>query len=128
MRKVLTATLLFCPAVFLTIGCTKVGDPPVDTSEAGEKLRDVFQAWKGMKSYESLLQQTPPVYFNEALWRDGNILLEFEVGEVELYGRQGRCTVRLFLLGKDGKQFERKIGYQIDTTPNIVIVREGLGP
>ena len=128
MRTVLAVALLIWPAVILTTGCNKAGDPPVDTAEAEEKLRAVFQAWKGMQPYESLAQRSPPMYFNEALWRDGNILLEFEVGEVELYGRQGRCTVRLFLQGKDGKQFERKIGYQIDTIPNIVIVREGLGP
>lgn len=119
----LSISFVLCVA----IGCNKAGDPPVETSEAAERLSEVLQAWKGMKSYESMIQRSPPIYFNEVLWREGNILLEFEVGEVTLHGRQGRCTVRLFLQGKDGKQFERKIGYQIDTTPNIVIVREGLG-
>ncbi len=43
------------------------------------------------------------------------------------FGRQGRCTAKLVLRHKDGKQQERQIGYLIDTAPNIVIAREGLG-
>ena len=109
-------------------GCGPKLDPPVDTAVATDQLKAVFGAWKSGQPYESLAQKSPPIYFNEALWRDGNTLLEFEVGEVENFGRQGRCTVRLFLQGKDGKRFDRKIGYQIDTTPHVVIVREGLGP
>jgi hypothetical protein len=55
-------------------------------------------------------------------------LLDFEIGEVQLFGRQARSTVRLSLRDSSGKEIERKIGYQIDTTPKIVIVRESLGP
>lgn len=125
MRRIVILALVL---IVTAGGCSKTLDPPVDTEVALDQMKSVFRAWKAGESYESLAQRSPPVYFNEALWRDGTALLEFELGEVELFGRQGRCTVRLFLRGKDGKAYERTIGYQIDTTPNIVIVREGLGP
>ena len=54
--------------------------------------------------------------------------MTFEAGKVELMGRQGRCSVKLLLRSADGKETERKISYQIDTTPQVVIAREGLGP
>jgi hypothetical protein len=115
------------PAIVILAGCEQAA-PPVEHQEAASQLQSVLTAWKSSQSYESLMQRKPPVFFNEPLWRDGNVLLEFELGDVELFGRQARCTATLFLRDKDGKNFERKIGYQIDTKPQIVIVREGLGP
>ena len=45
MRKSAGIYLLNFATVFLTVGCKNpVGDPPVDTAEAEEKLRGVFQA------------------------------------------------------------------------------------
>ena len=102
--------------------------PPVDTEDAGQQLRTVLESWKKGESYEGLKDRTPPIVFSEPLWRDGSKLLSYELGTVDLHGRQGRCTAKLALQDKDGKQHERRIGYQIDTVPNVVIVREGLGP
>jgi hypothetical protein len=101
--------------------------PPVDTGEAGRQLAGALDAWKRGEPHGSLARRDPPVVFTEPLWRDGTRLLTYELGPVELHGRQGRCTVKLSLQSKEGKQYERKIGYQIDTTPRVVIVREGLG-
>ena len=116
-------------SIALTTGC---GGPellpPVDPADAGRQLGAVLKAWKDGEPFESLAKREPPIVFNEALWRDGTRLLEYELGEVELHGRQGRCTAKLTLRDKDGKQFERRIGYQIDTVPRVVIVREALGP
>ena len=129
MRRIVLANLVLGGSLFAIIGCSDKPEPPVDPAEANKQLVSVLEAWKQGQPYESLLQRSPPVYFNEALWRDGgNTLLDFEPGAVELVGRQGRCTVRLVLRDSNGKEFERKIGYQIDTTPKIVIVRETLGP
>ena len=55
-------------------------------------------------------------------------MLNYEAGPVTLTGRQGRCSVKLTLQDGAGKVTERVIGYQIDTTPNVVITREALGP
>jgi hypothetical protein len=102
--------------------------PPVDPADAGRQLAAALDAWTKGEPYESLAAKEPPVVFNEPLWRDGTRLLAYELGEVEMHGRQGRCTAKLTLQNKDGKQYDRRIGYQIDTVPRVVIVREALGP
>jgi hypothetical protein len=112
----------------VVVGCSKELPPPVDTNDAGRQLEAVLNAWKDGKPHDSLAAGDPPVIFTEPLWQDGTKLVAFQIGEVTLHGRQGRCTAKLTLLGKDGKQYERSIGYQIDTVPRVVIVREGLGP
>lgn len=110
------------------LGCNPGPEPPVDKAAALDQLKLVFESWKAKEPYAALEQRSPRVVFNEQLWIEGNTLLDYELGEVEHMGRQGRCTVKLVLQGKDGKRFERKIGYQIDTTPFTTITREALGP
>jgi hypothetical protein len=114
--------------VGLAAGCGPELPPPVDPGEAGTQLRTVLDAWKAGDAFDSLASRTPPVVFNEPLWRDGAKLVSYEVGEVQLHGRQGTCKVKLTVQDKDGKAVERRIGYLIDTTPAVVITREGLGP
>jgi hypothetical protein len=117
--------LLLLACLFM-VGCRE-STPPVNTDDAGTHLKTALEAWKAKQEYGSLQQQTPAIVFNEPLWRDGVILLDYTLGDVELHGRQGRCSVKVSLQQKDGTKTERKIGYQIDTIPAIVIVREGLG-
>jgi hypothetical protein len=114
--------------VALAAGCGPQADPPVDPADAAVHLRAVFDAWKSGEPFESLGQRNPPIVFNEPLWRDGARLLDYEIGDVELHGRQGKCQVKIKVQLKDGKTSDRRIGYQIDTLPSVVIVREGLGP
>jgi hypothetical protein len=129
VRRAVLRNLAFGVCLLALTSCGNKPEPPVDTNEAANQLRSVLEAWKGGQPYESLQQRSPPVYFNEALWRDGgNTLLDYEIGDFQLFGRQARSTVRLLIRESNGKEIERKIGYQIDTTPKIVIVRESLGP
>jgi hypothetical protein len=120
--------LLFVPIAALVAGCGKPPPPAVDPDEAGRQLKMALDAWKGQEPYGALESRSPPVVFNEPLWRGGTRLLDYELGPVELHGRQGRCTAKLTLEEIGGQRRERNIGYQIDTTPAVVIVREGLGP
>jgi hypothetical protein len=115
-------------AVALAAGCGPELPPPVDPADAGAHLRAVLDAWKAGEPFDSLERRNPPVVFNEPLWRDGAKLKSYELGEVQLHGRQGTCKVKVTVVDKDGKTVERRIGYQIDTTPAVVITREGLGP
>ena len=119
-------TVLF--AVILAAGCGPELPPPVDPGDAANQLRSVLDAWKAGEPFSSLEARNPPVVFNEPLWRDGAKLLSYELGEVQLHGRQGTCKVKLTVQDKDGNTIDRRIGYQIDTTPAVVITREGLGP
>ena len=109
-------------------GCgSKEVPQPIDTVEAGRHLESALKSWKADESYTGLAERSPSIVFNEPLWQDGAKLLSYELEPVELQGRQGRCTAKLSLKDKTGKQYERRIGYVIDTVPRIVIVRENLG-
>lgn len=115
--------------VVLALGCGGPEVPPaVDPAEAGHQLTQALDAWKSGEPANSLASRQPPVVFAEPLWDDGVRLQGYELGRVELNGRQGRCTAKLALQSRDGKKYERSIGYVIDTTPRVVIVRESLGP
>jgi len=120
--------LLFCCLVAMLAGCRKPLEDPVDPARAGEVVNTAFEAWKQGGKYGELAKRQPPIYFNEPEWESGKTLLKYEPGPVTLTGRQGRCSVKMTLQDGAGKVTERTIGYQIDTTPTMVITREALGP
>jgi len=120
--------LVCCCLAALLIGCGNTLDAPVDPGKAAEVLNTALDAWKQGESYGVLAQRRPAIYFNEREWESGKKLLKYEAGQVTLTGRQGRCSVKLTLQDSAGKVTERVIGYQIDTTPTLVITREALGP
>jgi hypothetical protein len=120
--------LVGCLVAGLFLGCGKGLDEPVDPGKAAEVLNTSLDAWQQGERFGTLEQRQPPIYFNEREWEGGKKLLKYEPKEVTLVGRQGRCSVKLTLQDGAGKVTERVIGYQIDTTPNIVITREALGP
>lgn len=120
---------VLCVPLFLALaGCGGPEVPPsVDVEDAKKQLSAALDAWKAGEPFGALAAKSPPVVFSEPVWEAGTQLVSYELGPVELHGRQGRCTARLQLRDKDGRQYERRIGYQIDTIPRVVIVREGLG-
>jgi len=120
--------LVFCGLVALLPGCGQKIDEPVEPGRATEVLNAAFDAWKQGAGHGELARRQPPIYFKEPEWEAGKKLLKYEVGPVTLTGRQGRCSVKLTLQDGAGKVTERAIGYQVDTTPNMVITREALGP
>jgi hypothetical protein len=124
MKK--SACVLGLWVVVALAGCGG-GAPPVNKDRASEVLKVAFDAWKNGDDYDSLAKRTPPLHFNEPAWKAGSKLVDFRIGAVDMLGRQAKCPVKLTLQDKAGKTIEREIGYLVDTTPNIVIVREGLG-
>jgi hypothetical protein len=116
------------PCCLALLGCAKQLDEPVDPGRAGEVVNTAFDAWKQGEAHGELAKRQPPIYFNEPEWAAGKKLVKYEAGPVTLSGRQGRCTVRLTLRDGAGKVTERAIGYQVETTPTMVITREAMGP
>lgn len=110
------------------VGCKSSLDAPVDPNRAQQAIEGALEAWKQGESPTALQQKSPPVYFNESEWKAGKSLVEYQIGPVSLHGRQGRCEVQLSLRDSAGKVTKRTIGYLIDTTPQVVITREGMGP
>ena len=123
------APAIMLGACLLAAGCGKSKlDEPVEPAKAREALEKALDAWKKGGKPADLQARTPAVYFNEPEWAAGKELVSSTVGPVELSGRQGRARVKLTLRDRAGKVTEREIGYLIDTTPQVVITREGLGP
>src|SRR5215218_4674398 len=97
MRGPLMPTLRAAAGCLLVLaaGCGPSPHPPVDPGEAGAHLKAALDAWQAGEPYESLAARNPPIAFNEPLWRDGARLVSYDLGEVELHGRQGKCKVKL---------------------------------
>src|SRR5215217_6861264 len=84
-----------CVVVCLLAGCGPELPTPVDPADGAAQLRGVLDAWKAGDPLDSLERRSPPVVFNEPLWRDGAKLVAYELEEVRLHGRQGTCKVKL---------------------------------
>ena len=109
-------------------GCRGSAPAPASPDTARQALEQALSAWTQGSPVGDLEKQDPPIYFNEPEWKAGKKLVSFTPGKVELMGRQARCSVKLSLRDKDGRTTQREISYQIDTVPQVVIVREDLGP
>jgi hypothetical protein len=101
---------------------------PADSAQGEAAVKKAFEAWRAGASQESLQKGSPPLYLNDAELAAGNKLLAFEIVEpLTPLGRQLRCTVKLSLENpRSGARYEKRIGYQVETHPVLVIAREGL--
>jgi hypothetical protein len=117
--------VLFLPfTLCLLPACQRSLGPPADVAEADRALRTALDAWKSGKSPAELEAARPSILVNDDDWRMGKHLLDFQMEECSLAGRQVRCRVRLKLQDRDGKTNDQAAVYVIDTTPRIVIVRD----
>jgi hypothetical protein len=121
----MTRLALFIPlSLYLLQGCGRGLDKDADPEEGVRALHTALAAWKDGKPPAELEKLTPPIIMNEDDWRLGKRLLDFKVVESGLAGRQIRCRVQIKLGGKQGKSFEQRATYIIDTNPRLVIVRD----
>jgi hypothetical protein len=71
-----------------------------------------------------LQASTPCIYFNDPQWHNGRRLVDYRVqaGGETRHGRGLRCLVVLSLADGRGQPVQRRVVYQIDTGPKVVIV------
>jgi hypothetical protein len=105
-------------------GCGQRVPPDADPEVARTSLQTALDAWKGGDRPEALHGRSPPIYLNDPQWHAGSRLLDYQIdpGSEVRRGRGVRFSVVLSLEGKQGKKAQRKVVYQIDTSPSIVIV------
>jgi hypothetical protein len=108
----------------LLTGCHGNLGPDASQSEADKALQTALAAWKVGKTQAELEKGVPSIIMNEDDWRIGKRLLDYNVQESSLSGRQIRCRVHIKLQDQTNKTVEQDAVYIIDTTPRIVIVRD----
>lgn len=117
---------LFLAALCLGLfsGCGS-STKPADLDQAGPALRTALEVWKSGSSQKELESQNPPILMNEDDWREGKHLMDYKMEEAgRMYGRQVVWWVQINLKDKNGKTEDRRAKYVIDTTPQLVIVRD----
>lgn len=120
MKRLFLAIL--CLGLFS--GCGR-STKPADLDQAGPALRTALEVWKGGSSQKELESQHPPIVMNEDDWREGKSLMDYKMEEAgRMYGRQVVWWVQIKLKDKSGKSEDRRAKYVIDTTPQLVIVRD----
>jgi hypothetical protein len=107
-------------------GCGGSGATPADADTARSALQTALEAWKN-DSLERLARAAQPIIFNDHDVRAGRMLLDYKIHSDDRFGNAVRCPVVLSLRDKQGRTFEKRISYLVDTSPKIVIVREDLG-
>jgi hypothetical protein len=115
--------LLLAIAVTWIVGCDNAMPPAADPQRARSALQAALDAWKNGESLEALQTRSPAVYFNDELSSDKR-LVKYDIQSEAANGRGWRCDVLLTLDSGGSKETQRRIGYQIDTDPAIVIIQQ----
>jgi hypothetical protein len=114
---------VFVLGVALVAGCGKSHSPAADPERARKALTAALDAWKGGERLETLQARTPAIYFNDELSAEKR-LVKYDIEAEAANGLGWRCDVLLTIDGGNGKENQRRVGYQIDTDPAIVIVQQ----
>ena len=120
----MTKRVLLSLLVLIATGCGSPLPTAADPQRAKVALQTSLDAWKVGASADSLQQQSPAIYFNDEIWQAQHKLTKFELGEGQANGMGWRCEAALTVTDTSGQTTERKISYQIDTDPVIVIVQQ----
>lgn len=114
--------LLFITLLPLVAGCSQKLPPAADPQRARNALQASLDAWQNGEKPESLQKRAPAIYFNDELWSSEKRLVKYQIESEAANGQGWRCDVLLTL--QSDQPAERRIGYQIDTDPAIVIVQQ----
>ena len=102
-------------------GC---GFPAAKLDEASGHVQRALEVWKSGGKPDDLATQTPPVEFHEALWKAGEKLIAFEMGQVRYVDAAAmvRCEVKLTVRNKRGKERTESAVYDVTLGPPVKVV------
>lgn len=110
--------------VFVPLACSSPPPPATDPEQAREALRTVLDAWKQGEKPDAMPGRLPPIHASDSDWQAGWSLKSFEIAAgVEIIGRQCRFQAKLSLQSPQGKSVGKDVQYDVDTAPNVVIIR-----
>lgn len=108
-------------ALMCVAGC---GFPSGKLNEAKGHVQHALEVWKNDGKSEELASQAPPVEFHEALWKSGEKLVGFEMGNASYVDAVSavRCEVKLTVRNKKGKERTENVLYDVTLGPPVKIV------
>jgi hypothetical protein len=120
---------LFLAASILLIGsgvtgCAGKMPPAADPQTAATSLKAALEAWKLGETPQTLEAKEPAIYFNDQVWSSGGELVDYSITDQQANGQGWNCEVQLTLRNGHRKSESRRVRYQIDTQPHIVIVQQ----
>lgn len=98
--------------------------PAADPDVATSSLNAALEAWRLGETPQSLEDKEPAIYFNDQVWSSGSELVDYSVTDQQANGQGWNCEVQLTLRSGQRKSESRRVRYQIDTQPHIVIVQQ----
>jgi hypothetical protein len=106
------------------VGCGKRLPSAADPHRARTGLETALDAWKSGQEIDSLRKLTPAIYFNDEIWQAKKKLVKYEIQTEQANGQGWRCDVLLSVQNGGGSPTSKKVSYQIDTDPAVVIVQQ----
>ncbi|WP_165070782.1 hypothetical protein [Paludisphaera rhizosphaerae] len=124
-----TTPIILAPALALVLaaGCGREpegsGAPSYDSDQAKTTLVAALDAWKQGQA-KSLPRRKPPIRFEDDDFAAGFKLTDYELEEPDAtIGLHQDVPVFLSLRDKKGDVVNRRVLYQISTTPQIAVLR-----
>ncbi len=108
-------------ALLVIAGC---GFPAAKLDEAKGHVQTALETWQKGGKPDDLLSATPPVEFHEAMWKGGEKLMAFEMGEVRYVdsAQAVRCDVKLTVRGRNGRDRTENAVYDVTLGPPVKVV------
>lgn len=112
--------LVVVPVVFVA-GC---GFPTAKLDEAKGQVQRALEVWQSGGKPDALAAQSPPVEFHEVLWKNGEKLVQFEMGAARYVDADAvvRCDVKLTVRNRAGKERTENVVYDVTLGPPVKVV------
>ena len=122
--------LLTVALLLLAAGCSNQRPnkaAPVDAETARSTLKLALDAWRDGKSPDSLQQASPKITAQDMDWKQGLTLKNYKLlGDGVERDANLECRVKLSLVDKRGKTFEKTVTYIVGTDPVLTVFRKML--
>lgn len=105
-------------------GCGRSLPAAADPGRARAALETALDAWKAGQNAQAMRDRSPAIYFYDPLAEDGAQLVDYRIVSEQANGQGWVCEVLLTVKDRQGQSVERRGGYNIDTDPALVIVRQ----
>jgi hypothetical protein len=116
--------LLLAAVLLCTAGCGGGGVPATEEAARGA-LTAALDAWKGGRKAEEMRQQTPEFVVGDADWKQGRLLVGYQIGTGMFDGKNLRVPVTLTIAQPPRGNRQVIVNYIVGTNPVVTLFRDG---